>query len=217
MRQTAIMLAGFVLLLSLGASAQESRSEISLQGTGFFTKDSNGQGVSRTTTDTGGFLVGYRYHINRWLSAEANYGFDRNTRKYFSIGGFSRVQSDVHTATADLVVNLPFTIKRVNPYVLGGGGSLVFHPTGNAGGFVPGADTQAKGTFVYGGGVNYTLTKRVSLRAEYRGYVYEAMYIRTPISAFGASTQTTGPTRHNHRLESLSGSKRAGSRAVIHV
>jgi opacity protein-like surface antigen len=143
------------------------------KGTGFFTKDSNGQGVSRTTTDTGGFLVGYRYHINRWLSAEANYGFDRNTQKYFSIGGFSRIQSDVNTATADLVVNLPFTIRRVNPYVLGGGGSLVFHPTGNAGGFVPGADTQAKGTFVYGGGVNYTLTKRVSLRAEYRGYVYK--------------------------------------------
>ena len=173
MRQTAIMLAGFVLLLSLGVNAQESRSEISLQGTGFFTKDSNGQGGSRTTTDTGGFLVRYRYHINRWLSAEANYGFDRNTQKSFSIGGFSRIQSDVHTATADVVVNLPFTIRRVNPYVLGGGGSLVFHPTGNAGGFVPGADTQAKGTFVYGGGVNYTLTKRVSLRAEYRGYVYK--------------------------------------------
>jgi opacity protein-like surface antigen len=173
MRQTAIMLAAVFLLLSLGASAQESRSEVSLQGTGFFTKDTNGQGVLRTTTDTGGFLVGYRYHINRWVSAEANYGFDRNTQKYFSVGGFSRVQSDVHTATADLVVNLPFTIRRINPYVLGGGGSLIFHPTGNAGGLVPGADTQAKGTFVYGGGVNYTLTKRVSLRAEYRGYVYK--------------------------------------------
>jgi hypothetical protein len=77
MRRTAIMLAGFVILLTLGATGQESRSEVSLQGTGFFTKDSNGQGISRTTTNTGGFLVGYRYHLNRWLSAEANYGFDR--------------------------------------------------------------------------------------------------------------------------------------------
>ncbi len=65
MRRTAIMIAGFVILLTLGALAQESRSEISLQGTGFFTKDTNGQGISRTSTDTGGFLVGYRYHINR--------------------------------------------------------------------------------------------------------------------------------------------------------
>lgn len=173
MRRTALMLAGFVILLTLGVSAQESRSEISLQGTGFFTKDSNGQGISRTATDTGGFLVGYRYHFNRWLSAEANYGWNRDTQKYFSSGGFSRIQADVHTATADAVISLPFGIARFNPYVLGGGGSLIFHPTGNAGGFVPGADTQAKGTFVYGAGANYTLTKHVSLRAEYRGYVYK--------------------------------------------
>ena len=155
MRRTAIMLAGFVFLLTLGATAQESRSEISLQGTGFFTKDTNGQGISRTTTNTGGFLVGYRYHFNRWLSGEANYGFDRDTQKYFSAGGLSRVQSDVHTATADVVVNLPLAFNSFSPYVLGGGGSLVFHPTGNAGGSVPGPDTQAKGAFLYGGGVNY--------------------------------------------------------------
>ena len=173
MRRSALMLAGFVILLTLGVTAQESRSEISLQGTGFFTKDTNGQGISRTTTDTGGFLVGYRYHLNRWLSAEANYGWGRDTQKYFSTGGFSRIQSDVHTATADAVIRLPFVFSRFNPYVLGGGGSLIFHPTGNAGGFVPGADTQAKGTFLYGAGANYTLTKRISLRAEYRGYVYK--------------------------------------------
>jgi opacity protein-like surface antigen len=173
MRRTALMLAGLVMLFTLGVTAQESRSEVSLQGTGFFTKDTNGQGISRTTTDTGGFLVGYRYHVNRWLSAEANYGWNRDSQKYFSTGGFSRIQSDVHTATADAVVNLPFPNNRFSPYVLGGGGSLVFHPTGNAGGFLPGADTQAKGTFVYGAGANYILTKHLSLRAEYRGYVYK--------------------------------------------
>jgi opacity protein-like surface antigen len=173
MRQTAIMLVGFVMLFAFGAAAQESRSEISVQGTGFFTQDTSGQGVSRTTTDTGGFLVGYRYHINRWLAAEANYGFNRDTQRYFSTGGLSRVQSDVHTATAAAVINLPFRIARLNPYVLGGGGSLVFHPTGNAGGFVTGADTQAKGAFLYGAGVNYTLSKHWSVRAEYRGYVYK--------------------------------------------
>jgi hypothetical protein len=28
------------------------------------------------------FLAGYRYHLNHWLSAEAVYGWDRNTQKY---------------------------------------------------------------------------------------------------------------------------------------
>src|SRR5260370_41238030 len=96
MRRTAIMFAGFIILLTVGAPAQENRSEISLQGTGFFTKDSDGQGIARTTTNTGGFLIGYRYHVKRWLSAEANYGFERNTQRYFSGGGLARGQSDVH-------------------------------------------------------------------------------------------------------------------------
>jgi hypothetical protein len=82
------MLAGFIIFLTLGATAQENRSEISVQGTGFFTQDTNGQGISRTTTETGGFLVGYRYHFNRWLSGEANYGYDRDMQKYFLQEGF---------------------------------------------------------------------------------------------------------------------------------
>ena len=73
MRRAAVLLAGFAILMTVGATAQESRSEISLQGTGFFTKDTNGHGISNTTTETGGFQVGYRYNINRWLAAEADY------------------------------------------------------------------------------------------------------------------------------------------------
>jgi hypothetical protein len=102
------------ILLSLAAPAQEGRSEISLQGTRCFTKDSSGQGVSRTTTDTGGFQVGYRYNINRWLAAEGNYGFERNTQKYFGSFGESRVQANVHAVTGDVVVKLPLPIRRIS-------------------------------------------------------------------------------------------------------
>jgi hypothetical protein len=88
MRRTAIMLAGVITLLSLGATAQENRSEISVPGTGFFTQDTNGQGISRTTTETGGFLVGYRYQFNRWLSGEANYATTKTPRGIFLQVGF---------------------------------------------------------------------------------------------------------------------------------
>lgn len=173
MRRTAIMLVGFVVLLTLGATAQENRSEISLQGTGFFTRDINGQGISRTASDTGGLMVGYRYHFNRWLSAEGNYGYDRNTQKYFSGFGESRVQANVHTVTADLAVNLPLPTRRVSTYLLAGGGGLIFDPTRNRGGFVPGADNQGRGAFLYGAGADYVFTRHFSLRAEYRGFVYK--------------------------------------------
>jgi opacity protein-like surface antigen len=173
MRRTAIIVASFVVLLTLGAAAQESRSEISLQGTGFFTRDTSGQGISRSTTDTGGFQVGYRYNINRWLAAEADYGFDRNTQKTFGSFAGSRVQTNVHAVTGDVVVKLPLPLRRINTYALAGGGGLIFDPTGNNGGFVPGATTQGRGAFLYGAGADYALTRRVSLRAEYRGFVYK--------------------------------------------
>ena len=79
----AAVIVGLLTLVSINALAQESRSEISIQGTGFFTKDTDGNGIRQHATDTGGFLVGYRYNFNRWLAAEANYGYERNTQIYF--------------------------------------------------------------------------------------------------------------------------------------
>jgi hypothetical protein len=31
-------------------------------------------------------MIGYRYNINRWLAAEANYRYDRNAQIYFGSG-----------------------------------------------------------------------------------------------------------------------------------
>jgi outer membrane immunogenic protein len=172
MKRTAVVVVGFTALLCMTAVAQESRSEISLQGTGFFTTDTEGNGVRDHVTNTGGFLFGYRYSLNRWLSAEANYGYDRNTQIYFG-NGLGRVQSNVHQATGSAVFKLP-SFARLQPYALAGGGALFFDPTGNANGSFAGATWQAKGAFVYGVGADFALSRHFSLRAEYRGYVYKS-------------------------------------------
>src|SRR5215469_7463816 len=101
-----MLMASVALLLGVSAAAQESRSEISLQGTGFFTKDTAGQGTTERSTNTGGFLVGYRYNLTRWLAAEAVYGYDRNTERYFGSSGLSRIQANVHQATGGFVVRI---------------------------------------------------------------------------------------------------------------
>lgn len=145
MWRKAITLFGVLLLTTLATPAQEVRSEISLQGTGFFTKDSNGQGISQRSTEAGGFLAGYRFRLTPWLSAETNYGFSRNAQEYAPASGSSRVQADIHQATAGFVVNLPHKVGlKFTPYLLAEGGALIFNPTGNGGAVVPGADTQAK-------------------------------------------------------------------------
>ena len=174
MKRGLFVVVATILLITITAMAQEVRNEISVQGTGFFTKDSSGDGISRTTSNTGGLLVGYRYRINQLFSAEANYGYDRNTQKYYSDSGYARVQSDVHALTADMVVNLPLPFKKISTYALAGGGGLIFRPTNNSGGYVPGADTQGKGAFLYGAGADYGLTRHWTVRAEYRGFVYKS-------------------------------------------
>jgi len=167
-----VVAVGALVLISMTAGAQENRSEISVQGTGFFTNDTHGNAVADHASETGGFLIGYRYKFNRWLGAEANYGYDRNTQFYFG-GTPARVQSDIHQISGSAVVKLP-GFARVQPYALAGGGALLFNPTSNAGGSFVGASEQTQGTFLYGVGADYVLAKHWSIRAEYRGLVYKA-------------------------------------------
>ena len=190
MRKAVVVLATVAILLGTAAVAQESRSEVSLQGTGIFTKETNGRGTTQRATDTGGLLVGYRYHFNRWLAAEGVYGYGRNTQQFFTTAGLSRIQANVHQATGGFVVNLPTPARyRINPYVLAEGGALVFDPTGNSFGFVPGAQKQTVGVFSYGAGADFPLFNHVALRAEYRGLVYNA-------PDFGISSLNTNTITH---------------------
>jgi opacity protein-like surface antigen len=186
---------GAVLLCASGAMAQENgwrgRSEVSVQGTGFFTKDSQENGLTQHSTNTGGFLLSYRYHFYRWLAADASYGYARNTQENFTSNGALNVQANVHQATGALVATLPWNVFRLRPYVLAGAGALVFDPTGNSG---VGASSQTKAAFVYGGGVDYRIVKHVSLRAEYRGFVYDRPDFGLAALRSGSTTHTAQPS-----------------------
>jgi len=182
MKKVVVIAVVVALGLSVAASAQESRSEISLQGGGLFTRSATGNGTSYSTTESGGVLGTYRYHLNRWISVEGAYGYSVNTQKYSLSDGAFRIQSGIHDFTGSLVLNLPsHRHSRVNPYLLAGGGALRFAPTNDQFNTLSGAQGQTRGAFVYGAGINYGIYKGLSLRAEYRGLVYS-----TPDFGFGA-------------------------------
>jgi len=200
---------GMVLLFTSTARADEgSKQEASVQGTGFFTKDSTGRGLRQTSTNAGGFLLGYRYHFNRWLAAEVNYGRVRSTQRTFTptptvppgfgpgpvvITTSSPVQSDIHETTAAGVVTLP-SFRRLRPYALAGTGALTFHPTQNTGAFVAGAGTQSKAVFEYGGGADYNFTRHFAFRLEYRGFVYKRPDFGLVALRSDATTHTAQPS-----------------------
>ena len=181
---------GMLLLFTSTARADEDRKqEASAQGMGFFTTDSTGNGRTQKSTDTGGFLLSYRYHFNRWLGADVSYGRVRNTERTLTtsiplplpprFGPGPRVltttlpvQANIHEATAAAVVTVP-TSGRFRPYVLAGTGALAFVPTQNTFGLVPGAGNQSKAVFEYGGGADFGFTSHFAFRLEYRGFVYK--------------------------------------------
>lgn len=167
----AVLIAFALLITSPAVTAQERNSEISVEGSGLFTKSTDDNLFHNNATNSGGFLVGYRYNFNSWLSAEADYGWSRNTQIY-SGSVPARIQSGVQEATAAAVVSFPI-FGRLTPFVLAGGGALVFDPTNNSGGTFAGASTQAKGAFLYGAGADFTLTHHWALRGEYRGLIYK--------------------------------------------
>jgi opacity protein-like surface antigen len=198
LRMLVSALLGVSMLCASAAMAQESewygRNEASVQGTGFFTKDSQGNGFTQHSSNTGGFLISYRYHFNRWLAADATYGYARNTQENFPSGGAPDVQATVHQATGAFVVTIPRSILRFKPYVLAGAGALVFDPAGKVVQSASGVQSQAKATFVYGGGVDFVLAKHIALRAEYRGFVYDRPDFGLAALNSSATTHTAQPS-----------------------
>jgi len=176
MTRTKVLVAGLfaTLVFAATSTAQElPRNEVSVQGTGFFTRDSDKNGITQHSTDAGGLLVSYRNHFNRVLGADLSYGYTRNTQQNFTPAGAFNVQSNVHQTTAALLLNSPGRVLGLRPFALAGAGALTFDPTNNFGGIALGNDRQAKAAFVYGGGADYEINDHFAFRLEYRGLVYK--------------------------------------------
>jgi outer membrane immunogenic protein len=184
-RFAAIFLGGSLAMLP--AFAQETgRSEISVQALGSFVKTTTDNGVQQTATNSGGVLANYRFFFTHDNGVEVNYGYSLNTQTYGLPSSLFGVKAHQHEVTAAYVYRHP--LRHLTPFVEAGVGGLVF-----ASKDAPAASTQAKAAVVYGGGADFNLTKRVFLRAEYRGLVYDS-------PTFGLS-EISGTDRVTHRAE----------------
>src|SRR5258705_11670341 len=105
-RMFVLALLGAFLLSASSAMAQESsflgRNEVSLQGTGFFTKDSQGNGINQHSTNTGGILINYRYQLYRCLCAEPSYRHAPKTPEDITFPGCFFCQAERYPTTGGL-------------------------------------------------------------------------------------------------------------------
>jgi opacity protein-like surface antigen len=165
-RFAAIVLGG--ALAALPTFSQESgRSEATVQAFGSFVKSTTNNGVQQDATNSGGVLASYRFFFSNSHGVEVNYGYSLNTQSYGLAAGPLGVKSNQHEVTAAYVYR--HALRHFTPFVEAGVGGLVFNPEE-----APGASTQARAAFVYGGGADFNVTRRIFVRAEYRGLVYNS-------------------------------------------
>jgi len=149
------------------AQVEGYRSEVSVQALGSFVKDTVDNGVRQSATKSGGVLGSYRFFFNNNHGVDVSYSHALNTQRYGLGSGLLGVRAHSHDMTAAYVFRYP--LGRWTPFTLAGVGGLVFDPKD-----APVAGTQARAAFVYGGGADFDLTKRVFFRAQYRGLVYNS-------------------------------------------
>ncbi|PYT24670.1 MAG: hypothetical protein DMG57_27935 [Acidobacteria bacterium] len=181
----AILLGG--VLAALPAFSQEGgRSDATVQAFGSFVKTTTDNGVQQGATNSGGVLASYRFFFSNNHGVEVNYGYSRNTQTYGLAAGPLGVNSNQHEVSAAYVYR--HVVRHFTPFVEAGVGGLVFAPRD-----APGASTQTRAAFVYGGGADFNITKRIFARAEYRGLVYNSPTFDL--------TSALGADRVTHRAE----------------
>jgi opacity protein-like surface antigen len=157
-----------VSLAALPMLAQEAgRSEVSVQAFGSWVKNTTQNGVQQNATNSGGVLANYRFFFSNSHGVEVNYGYSLNTQNYGLVTGPLGVKANQHEVTAAYVYR--HALRHFTPFVEAGVGGLVFDPTDT-----PGASTQARAAFVYGGGADFNVTHHIFMRAQYRGLVYNS-------------------------------------------
>jgi opacity protein-like surface antigen len=164
-----------VLLIPFLAVAQVGHSDVTLSALGNFPFHSESDSIATDATNAGGFAVNYRLYFKAHSAIEFGYGFTRSTF-YYAVdetdihgGIISLTQgSNMHELIADYVYHF-WPDRRFQPFVLAGGGTVIFKPSGSANASTLfGATTQARGAYVYGGGLDYHLSGPFTLRMQYR-------------------------------------------------
>lgn len=110
----ALMSNVFAMAQATEAGQSIARHQITVQGSGVFTRKVTVQGVTYRPTSSGGGMVGYRFNFSRFLGAEVEYDFFRNTQKFETSSTLLSLRTNVHAATGSAVINLPIHLRSAS-------------------------------------------------------------------------------------------------------
>lgn len=194
-----VLAVAVALGLSVTAGAQGlQRSEISLQVTGLFTSNSNGTPTRHLATDSAGLLLGYRLHLTSWEGLEVEYGYSRNGQRYFTPStapGTPGVNFAITSNFQELIGNEVVTTPRIlgifQPFILGGGGAVMFTPRSGPSTLL--LRRQTRGAFNAGAGVDFHVG-HLGARAEFQMLWFKIPDFRNPLLTVDKWTHVSQPS-----------------------
>jgi hypothetical protein len=172
-KQAGIVAAVLFLLTAPGFS-QDGPLSLSVAGGEAFSKQTTGNGTTLAPTQNFVFLGSLRLRMARVAWLEANFGHTDNSQNFAAGTLDYRIQTTV-TELSGAVVITPFQKAKLKPYILAGGGVLVFNPSSTLinGNVTPAGVRETRPAILYGVGLDYPLLWKLSLRLQYRGLFYQ--------------------------------------------
>jgi hypothetical protein len=199
---------GFLFLTS-AALGQDGRFDASINGGEAFTNTPTGNSVVQSAT-TGPTIFGtFRYKLKAKHSVLLTYGRTKNAQTYLTGDNF-HVQNSISEVSGAYMFSL-FPNRTFEPFFLAGAAALIFSPGTTWDVFpdlpnnVPnrvqvnlGAARQTEVAFLYGLGVDYRLPwfTKLSLRMQYRGFLYKAPDFKVDANSGSAVSFFTGAREH---------------------
>ncbi len=193
--QGLLLFAGMVVMSSTAASAQ---TDLGLSLYGSFPGTTNGNGTVQSPSNSAGGIVELRHISNPLMGFEATYSYNRADQTYSPEAGTgtcvlglpctpTTIEANAHEITGDYLVSVH--IANLRPFVLGGLGVIFNQPTSGQ----TGANSDTKGVFVYGAGLDWGLFPHIGLRFQYRGNLYQAPDLTKLYTSTDAFTHTSEP------------------------
>jgi outer membrane immunogenic protein len=181
-------IAFIAFLLSVCAAAgraQESRQDISISATGIYEPfKASSTDVQVAATVGEGAMVSYRFMLTPSSALEANYGITYANKIHYLISNTNNYMVNTRTQEISFAYVRSFTYRKLNPFVEGGPGVLIFLPIRDATTTSLDVKQQTGVGGLYGGGIAYEISPSFDIRAEYRGFV-------TKVPTFGYSQLDT--------------------------
>lgn len=169
---------------SAPAKDEIQHNEISAQVSGIYTSHSFSAPVKHFDTHSAGLLLGYRYHFDDWSAIEVEYGYTRNGQRYVTPpttpglpGALVGVPATMHEVVGNGVVTTPRLLGILQPFVLAGGGVVIFDPRSPSDITPVSRQTRAAGNV--GVGFDFHIS-HVGARIEYQALIFKVPDFKNP-------------------------------------